>query len=267
MTPLLISVLCLAMVGTSFLSGIFGMAGGMILVGILLVLLPVPEAMMLHGVTQMASNGWRGLLWWKHVRWRAVGAYVTGCSFALVAWSFTRYVPSLPVALLLLGVTPFMVRLLPKSYSPNPESLKQGTFYGTICMTLILLTGVSGPLVDSFFLGGKLDRREIVATKAMCQIFGHAAKLIYFGALIDQAGSLDPARRGAGDRQFDDRHDAGQAGARSDERPAVSQMGERHHRRDRRILRDPRHGADGDGARFRAVDARSPQRLRSVSTR
>ncbi|HEY5963312.1 MAG TPA: TSUP family transporter, partial [Xanthobacteraceae bacterium] len=72
------------------------------------------------------------------------------------------------------------------------ESLKQGTFYGTICMTLILLTGVSGPLVDSFFLGGKLDRREIVATKAMCQIFGHAAKLVYFGALIDQAGSLDP---------------------------------------------------------------------------
>jgi uncharacterized membrane protein YfcA len=158
MTSLLISVLCLAMVGTSFLSGIFGMAGGMILVGILLALMPVPEAMMLHGVTQMASNGWRGLLWWKHVRWSAVGAYVSGCTLALVAWSFTRFVPSLPVALLLLGVTPFMVRLLPKSYSPNPDSLKQGTLYGTICMTLILLTGVSGPLVDSFFLGGKLDR-------------------------------------------------------------------------------------------------------------
>jgi uncharacterized membrane protein YfcA len=26
----------------------------------------------------------------------------------------------------------------------------------------------------------------------MCQIFGHAAKLVYFGALIDQTGSLDP---------------------------------------------------------------------------
>ena len=192
MTPLLISALCLAMVGTSFLSGIFGMAGGMILVGILLVLLPVPEAMMLHGVTQMASNGWRGLLWLKHVRWMAVGAYVSGCALALIAWSFTRYVPSVPVALLLLGLTPFAVRLLPKSYQPNPESAVQGTIYGTVCMTLILLTGVAGPLVDSFFLGGKLDRREIVATKAICQIFGHAAKLIYFGALIDQAGSLDP---------------------------------------------------------------------------
>jgi uncharacterized membrane protein YfcA len=51
---------------------------------------------------------------------------------------------------------------------------------------------VAGPLIDSFFLGGKLDRREIVATKAMCQIIGHALKLAYFGGIIEQAGSLDP---------------------------------------------------------------------------
>ena len=37
-------------------------------------------------------------------------------------------------------------------------------------MTLMLLTGVSGPLIDTFFLGGKFDRREIVATKAACQV-------------------------------------------------------------------------------------------------
>ena len=39
--------------------------------------------------------------------------------------------------------------------------------------------------------GGRLDRREIVATKAVCQLFGHAAKFIYFGSLVDQAASLD----------------------------------------------------------------------------
>ena len=61
------------MVATSFLSGIFGMAGGLVLMGVLLALLPLPEAMALHAVTQMASNGWRGLLWWRHVRWRAAG--------------------------------------------------------------------------------------------------------------------------------------------------------------------------------------------------
>src|SRR5258705_84346 len=60
----------------------------------------------------------------------------------------------------------------------------------------LLLTGVAGPLLDSFFLGGKLDRREVIATKAVCQIFGHAAKLVYFGAVIDQTASVDPVVAG-----------------------------------------------------------------------
>jgi uncharacterized membrane protein YfcA len=192
MSPLLISVLCLTMVGTSLLSGIFGMAGGMILVGVLLAVMPVPEAMMLHGVTQMASNGWRGLLWWRYVRPGPAAFYVLGSLIALLVWSFTRYVPSTPVALLLLGLTPFAVRLAPANYRPNPERWQQGILYGLGCMTLILLCGVAGPLVDQFFLGGKLDRREIIATKAVCQVFAHAAKLVYFGTLVSQTGSLDP---------------------------------------------------------------------------
>ena len=192
MSVILTAAVCLIMVGTAFLSGIFGMAGGLVLIGVLLVIMPVPDAMMLHGVTQMASNGWRGLLWIKHVRWSAMGAYLTGGAVALVLWSFVRYVPSKPVALLMLGGAPFLVRLIPVRFKPNPESIVQGTIYGIVCMTLLLLTGVAGPLLDSFFLSGKLGRREIIATKAVCQIFGHAAKLLYFGAMIDQAANLDP---------------------------------------------------------------------------
>ena len=192
MSLILTAVVCLTMVATAFLSGIFGMAGGLVLIGVLLVILPVPEAMMLHGVTQLASNGWRGLLWIKHVRWSAIGAYLAGCAAALFAWSLWRYVPSKAVALLLLGGAPFLVRLVPTRFKPDPESIVQGTLYGMACMTLLLLTGVAGPLLDSFFLGGKLDRREIIATKAVCQIFGHTAKLFYFGAVIDQAAGVDP---------------------------------------------------------------------------
>jgi uncharacterized membrane protein YfcA len=192
MSLILTAVICLTMVATSFLSGIFGMAGGMILIGVLIVALPLPEAMMLHGVTQLASNGWRGLLWIGHVRWRAIGAYLAGCAAALTLWSLWRYVPSKAVALLLLGGAPFLVRLAPARFKPDPESMVQGLIYGASCMTLLLLTGVAGPLLDSFFLGGKLDRREVIATKAVCQIFGHGAKLLYFGAMIDQAATVDP---------------------------------------------------------------------------
>src|SRR6266581_1655980 len=192
MTPLVIAALGLLMVATAFLSGLFGMAGGLILIGVLLALLPLPTAMVLHAITQMASNGWRAFLWRAHIRWRPVAVYLIGCALALGLWSITRYVPDKPVALLLLGVTPFMARLMPKGIRPNPDRIWQGTSYGSVCMGLMLMTGVSGPLMDTFFLGGKFDRRGIVATKATCQVASHFVKLIYFGGIIDQAATLDP---------------------------------------------------------------------------
>jgi len=192
MTPFLIAALGVLMVATAFLSGLFGMAGGLILIGVLLALMPLPAAMVLHAITQMASNGWRALLWRAHIRWRPVFVYLIGCALALALWSLTRYVPDKPIALLMLGVTPFMARLMPASLKPNPDSIFQGACYGTVCMGLMLMTGVSGPLMDTFFLGAKFDRRSIVATKATCQVASHFTKLIYFGGIIAQAATLDP---------------------------------------------------------------------------
>ena len=192
MSPLLIAALGLLMVATAFLSGLFGMAGGLILIGVLLALMPLPTAMVLHAITQMASNGWRAVLWRAHIRWRPVFVYLIGCAIALGVWSLARYVPDKPIALLMLGFTPFMARMMPSGIKPNPDSIWQGTFYGSICMGLMLMTGVSGPLMDTFFLGGKFGRKEVVATKATCQVASHFVKLIYFGGIIDQAASLDP---------------------------------------------------------------------------
>src|SRR3954465_7388906 len=83
MTPLLIAALGLLMVATAFLSGLFGMAGGLILIGVLLTILPLPSAMVLHAITQMASNGWRAFLWREHIRWKPVFVYLIGCGLAL----------------------------------------------------------------------------------------------------------------------------------------------------------------------------------------
>jgi uncharacterized protein len=192
MSPLLLFALTLVMVGTAFLSGIFGMAGGLILMGVLLVLLPVPAAMVLHGITQLASNGWRAILWHKHVRWAPVGAYAAGCLVALGLWSLVRYVPSTALAMVFLGVTPFAARLLPNDFRPNAESRVQAVIYGVICTSLMLVTGVSGPLLDTFFLGGRMDRRALVASKAVCQVLGHSIKLVYFSGIVAQAASIDP---------------------------------------------------------------------------
>src|SRR5439155_25982342 len=91
-----------------------------------------------------------------------------------------------------LGGTPFLTQLLPEAMRPDPRRPAQAMGYGAACMSLLLLTGVSGPLLDCFFLGGGLDRRQIVATKAACQLAGHGMKLLYFSRLVDQAAAVEP---------------------------------------------------------------------------
>ena len=113
MSLLVASLLSLAIAATAFLSGIFGMAGGLVLIGVLLIAMPVPTAMIIHAITQMTSNISRAVLWRKHIRWGTALAYITGCSAALVVWSMIWYVPSRAVALVCLGMTPFLVHLLP----------------------------------------------------------------------------------------------------------------------------------------------------------
>ena len=149
MTPMLMLGLTALMVATALLSGVFGMAGGLVLIGVLLALLPVADAMVLHAVTQMASNGWRAALWWRYVRLRPMANYLLGALAAVLVLGVLNYVPSRPVALLMLGTTPFLVRLLPTRFKPDPERLGHGLLYGAACMALMILTGVSGPLMDS----------------------------------------------------------------------------------------------------------------------
>src|SRR5205823_8482052 len=103
MTPLLIAALGVLMVATAFLSGLFGMAGGLILIGVLLTILPLPSAMVLHAITQMASNGWRAFLWRDYIRWGAGFIFLFGCALAAGARSISPYVPDNAIAVPLVG--------------------------------------------------------------------------------------------------------------------------------------------------------------------
>lgn len=192
MTALMAFSLSALMIGTAFLSGIFGMAGGLILIGVLLVIFPLPAAMVLHAVTQMASNGWRAILWWRHIVWKILAFNVAGCLVSVALWSITLYVPDKAVALVLLGCSPFIVRAIPESVLPRTFGPLQVAGTGLVSMMLMLVTGVTGPLLDTMFLRSPLERRQIIATKAACQLFSHGFKLLYFGALIDQAGHVEP---------------------------------------------------------------------------
>jgi uncharacterized protein len=165
----------------------------MIFMGVLLALLTVPQAMVLHGVTQLASNGWRATLWRRSIDWRVFRGNAYGSLAALAAFALVQILVSKPVALLVLGVTPFIGLALPEKLFLDVQKRGHSFACGVICTGLQLLAGVSGPILDVFFVRSNMDRRAVVATKASIQSLGHIIKIVYFGGLVGAAsrGSID----------------------------------------------------------------------------
>ncbi len=183
----------LAALATSFLSGLFGMAGGMVLMGLLLVLLPVSSAMLLHGITQMTANGWRAWLWRRHVQWGIVAQFLSGGAVAVAVFALVSYVPDKAVSLIVLGLSPFMAMAVPSHWSPNVSRRGHSALAGVLCTGVQLIAGISGPLLDVFFVKSSLSRQSVVATKATMQVFGHLFKTVYFGSIVaaSDAEALD----------------------------------------------------------------------------
>jgi uncharacterized membrane protein YfcA len=188
----LMGLVGLTILGTSFLSGIFGMAGGMILLGVLLALLDVVPAMVLLGVTQIGSNGWRFWLWRAHVR----GRIVLHCAFGMLAMfvllKIVAFVPDKVTVYLGLGLTPFLMELLPGRFRPHVEMRGMPAVCGATIMGVQTFAGVSGSVLDAFFQSSSLDRKEIVATKAAIQSVGHVLRIVYFGSFAVDAGDVLP---------------------------------------------------------------------------
>jgi len=186
---LVFSVLALSTLVTSFISGILGMAGGMILMGVLLALLPLPAAMMLHGISQLASNGGRAFMLRKEVDWRVFRGYAIGAAIALSFFAATHLVVGKAAAMILMGLTPFVVLALPEKLHLNVERRGHSTLCGLVCLALSLTAGIAGPILDVFFVRSKMSRHAVVATKALTQTMSHLIKIIYFGGMMAIQGS------------------------------------------------------------------------------
>jgi uncharacterized membrane protein YfcA len=180
-------ILAMALV-TSLVSGVFGMAGGLMLMGGLALVLPVQAALVTHGLIQMVANGWRAVLHRKHVQWRIVGLYVLGSAAVASVLAFVSYVPSKALLYLLLGLVPGLTWLPRRVLQLDAAKPPQAVLCGVLVTGLNLMAGVAGPLLDIFFIRTDMTRHRIVATKATTQVFSHLAKVIVYGAPLIGSG-------------------------------------------------------------------------------
>jgi len=167
---------------SSFISGTFGMAGGMVLLGVLLLYFPVPTAMVLFSIIQFVANGWRFLLWRRFVLWPIFIWYAVGGIVAFGLMRAIAYVPDKATVYILLGLMPFAVEALPAAARPNIEWRGMPFVTGLLTTVLQFLAGVGGPFLDVFFQKSMLDRKTTLASKAVAQTFSHVLRGAYFGS-------------------------------------------------------------------------------------
>jgi len=140
--------------------------------------------MSLHAITQMASNGWRAWLWRRHVHWRVLAGYLLGSALAFGLCAVIAISPPTAAVYVALGVMPFAAAALPQHWALDIERKGAPLLAGLLVMGLSVFAGVSGPVLDIFFVRTALDRRAIVATKAITQTIGHFLKFAYFSVII-----------------------------------------------------------------------------------
>ncbi|MCW2680687.1 MAG: hypothetical protein JWM62_2088 [Frankiales bacterium] len=190
MTFLAAACVVAAALVTATVSGVLGMAGGLLLMGVLLLVLPTALAFVVHGLLQLVSNGWRAVLQRGHLRWRVVGWYGCGSGLAAGLITLVAYVPSKPVTYLVLGLVPALVWLPKRQLSLDAERPAHAVLAGLCTTGLNLVAGVSGPLLDVFFVRTGMGRHSVVATKAATQVLAHAAKVLVYGAALTGGQSV-----------------------------------------------------------------------------
>jgi uncharacterized membrane protein YfcA len=160
------------------------MAGGLMLMGALTLVMPVSAAMVTHGAVQFVSNGWRAVLHRKHIAWRIILFYGVGSTLAAGLLALVTYAPTKAWVYLMLGLVPGLAWIPKGRFNLDAAKPSNAVACGLSVTGLNVLAGVSGPLLDVFFVRTALSRHAIVATKAATQAFSHTVKMVFYGVPI-----------------------------------------------------------------------------------
>jgi uncharacterized protein len=185
-------------VATSVVSGVLGMAGGLLLLGVLLLRLEPTVAIPVHGIVQLVSNASRAWFLRSHISGRVI------LPFALPLF------PAAALGVYLLGAMPpelgrmligaFVLVVTWRRAAPKNKQLTERRaerllpLGGAVVGFFSTLVGATGPLLAPFIVALELSPQGTVATLAACQVFQHASKVAAFGlAGFDVQGHLLPA--------------------------------------------------------------------------
>jgi len=190
-------VLVPAALVASAVSGVLGMGGGVILLAVMAAVMNPVAVVPVHGVVQLASNFTRAVALAREVSWGIIARYVP--PMVVGAWLGIQLYRGAEAAWFQPAVGAFIVSsLLWDRFKPKRLLLPQWVFIpaGIGGGFLTVVVGAAGPYLAAFFLRDDLERKQIVATKAAIQTFGHFLKIPAFLSIgfsyREQMGTILP---------------------------------------------------------------------------
>lgn len=177
---------------TSILSGMLGMGGGMLLLAALFSCgMPHAEVIPAHAAVQLVSNSTRTLAFWRQVDWRTVRRFLLGVLPGsvlgiLVMVVLGRPEGSQPILKIIIGVYILTMAALPtrRDARVRPFTWWDFPLLGLVAGTAAFTVGAIGPLISPLFARRDFVKERLIATKAVCQVLLHLAKIPVFLALL-----------------------------------------------------------------------------------
>jgi len=184
--PTAFAILCAAALATAGVSAVLGMAGGIMLLAVMLLFLEPAIAIPIHALVQLTSNSSRAVIHRKEVRRDLL--YPFALLLLPAGWLTLPLVEIAPADTLRLAIGAFTIVATWKKewllLGFDPERVGERARFALVgggAGALGPILGATGPFIAPFFLGIGLTRTELIGTKAACQAGTHVAKMILFG--------------------------------------------------------------------------------------
>ena len=175
------AVLIVASFFTSALTAAFGLGGGLAMMAMMGLFVPVAALIPVHGAVQLGSNSGRAWHQRAHIRRDLFGPFLAGSLIGAVAGALV--VVQLPDAVLKLVLGCFIIAVTWARIPGFDRLGGAGIAIGSaVTATVTMFVGATGPLLSAFF--AQIipdDRKALVATHAAGMTVQHALKIVVFG--------------------------------------------------------------------------------------
>lgn len=179
--PVVAALLVIASAFTSALTAAFGVGGGIAMLTLMGLFVPVAALIPVHGAVQLGSNTGRAWHQRANVRMDVAAPFIAGSVVGAIIGAFV--VIQLPDALLKLVLGAFVIAITWTKIPGIEKLTRAGLAAASVVVALLgMLVGATGPLVSvlfaQFFAN---DRKALVATHAAGMVAQHGLKIVVFG--------------------------------------------------------------------------------------